>query len=313
MTESPILTQLQLGHEMAHIAKKIGELRKLVLRGRIIHAEVAILPVPEIDEDGYDTVHSEIEELSPKRLEGLEAVHAYLECLEFNYKKVGLSHKAARRVVGIVHITGSEKLESEIISLIEEINGLKNSFVLELSRTYDTSYLRQQFYTNTYNGVLPKTVTRHIALAPPTVENITFSWLAQGYQLETIDHERALSIAKLRCERKVSNNPDLDLMTLISMDEERLAQHTKSAITWIRPSKLNPRYKCSYPNEEGRVLQEQPRRASVPVLVVKPQPLKRYHSLSDFNGYDRLAKVKGTKRVSRIPIIEEYGMFLHNE
>lgn len=308
-TQSPLLSEQELAVLYSRIKNKIDELRFQLKQGKLIHASVAKMPVAEISDTGYDSVHDEIERISPERLYDYQALNAYLDSLRFQYKKYGLSHKAARRLVGIVHLTGNGDWESQCSELVDQINNLKDQFSNQLSRAFTTSYKRQEFYRNIDTGVIPKTVTRHITMGGPDIENVTFSWLAQGYQLEHIDHKRATSIAKARCEKKVANNTSLDFDSLMRLDEVKLAPYLEEGIVWVRPSKLNPRYKCAYPDGEGKIKQGQPHRASLPILIMKPTPLKRYHEISDFKGKDKLAQVKGTKRVDRVPVIEEYGFY----
>ncbi len=309
--QSSILTEQELALLMSRITNKIERLRFALKQGTLVHASVAKLPIAEVTDEGYDSIHDEVETVCPERLYDYQAFNAYLDSLNYQYKKHGLSHKAARRLVGIVHMTGTEDWEQDCTSLIEEINNLKDTFSRELSKTFSTSYKRQEFYRATNTGVIPKTVTRHISLAGNDIENVTFSWLAQGYQLEQIDHKRATTIAKARCEKKVENNEALSFESLMSNDEVKLAPYVNKGVIWIRPSKLNPRYKCSYPDPDdgGKIKQGLPCRASLPILILKPAPLKRYHELGDYHGKQSLAKVKGTKRVQRVPIIEEYGFY----
>jgi hypothetical protein len=245
-----------------------------------------------------------------KRETGRAALEVYLANLGFLYKSGQYSSIAARRVAGIVHLKGEGAFQTRTRDLVTYINAYKDDFASSISALYPTNYLRQEFYARVKAGVIVKTVTRHIPLANPRLENVTFSWLAKGYQLDRLTHKAAVSIAHSRCKTKVDNNPSLDLAELIAIDERRLSGCEKEGVFWVRPSKINPRYKCSYPDHEGKVKQDSPKRVSLPLLVVSPDPLKRYNHLKDYQGKNLLAKVEGTKRVTRTPVIEEYGFYL---
>ena len=296
-----------------HIESKIEELIDHLHTGQIVHVSTAKLPVAEIDDDGRDTIYDPVLSVEPIREEGRAAFSTYLNNLGFLYKSTQYSSIAARRVAGIVHLKGDSVFQSRARELVSYINSIKDDFSYSLSALYPTNYLRQEFYAQVKAGVIVKTVTRHIPIAKPQLENVTFSWLAKGYQLDRLTHKAALKIAHARCQSKVNNNPNLNLNELIALDEKRLSGCEASGVFWVRPSKINPRYKCSYPNAEGKVKQEAPSRVSLPLLVVTPEPLKRYNELKDYQGVDLLAKVKGTQRVSRVPVIEEYGFYLPYE
>ncbi|MDD9176096.1 DNA replication terminus site-binding protein [Aliivibrio sp. S2TY2] len=290
------------------IEAEVLDVSALIRQGEIVHAEVACLPVAEVTEDGIDTIHHEIETIYPTRLYGNDAIEAYLRNIQYQYKHSDLSPKGARRCVGIIHVRGSADYEEQLKDKIHFINQLKLEIKTYLSACCPTSRHRQKFYQHTRVGVLPKTVTRKLHLAKPDVAYVSFSWLNKGYLQEKINYKRALDILHKANASIAENRTDLDVTDLNSRDEVKLSPFEHKEITWIRPSKLNPRFKCSYYIDEG-TYQDEPIRATSPLLIVQRTPLKRYKKLDDFRGVHTLAKVEGLKRVKRTPIIEYLGMY----
>ncbi|ACH64785.1 DNA replication terminus site-binding protein [Aliivibrio fischeri] len=287
---------------------EIQNLSHLIRQGKLIHAEVAALPIAEITQDGIDTVHHEIETIYPIRLYGKDAVEAYLRNIQYQYKHSDLSPKGARRCVGIIHVSGNSEYEENVKNKVFLINQLKAEIKNYLSRCCSTARQRQKFYQLSQVGVLPKTVTRKLHLANPNVAYVSFSWLNKGYLQEKINHKRALDIVHKANANIAEKNEDISVHELNAKDELKLSSFETRDIIWIRPSKLNPRFKCSYFIND-KTYQDEPIRATSPLLIVQNSPLKRYNHLDDFRGVHTLAKVEGLKRVKRTPIIEFLGFY----
>lgn len=284
------------------IKEGIKELSELVASSSFFYASTARLPVPEIDEEGRDTACDAVNDIELKRNSDHAAIGEYIDAIQLQMKSHEYSNIAGRRTAGIVHLNVSADKALTIEQKIEEINHLKSTLEKDVTAAFTSYYDRAKFYQNHFNGYLMVSVFRHIPYAKAPVKRLAFSWIKSGYKETRIGMEEATRLVDNRVKAKVKANPNLKYDDLLKADMQRLNSADENKLYFMRVTKINPRVEIVYDNDEDTTI-----RASMPVLLLQPAPLKSYAELGDYRGVIR--KTVGKKTTQRTPVIFEYGLF----
>lgn len=284
------------------IQSGIKDLSALVASSSFYYASTAKLPVPEVLEDGHDTAYDQVERIVLERHTDHDAIAQYIDSIQLQMKSIDYSNIAGRRTAGIVHLKVSPERAQAIADKIDEINQLKVSLEEKLTDKLKSYYERSKFYQQHFNGYLMVSVFRQIPCAKQAVKRMAFGWIKCGYKETPIGFVEAERLVKNRVEAKVRANPNLNAQDLLKADLKRLNSADETKLYFMRVTKINPMVEIVYQNEEKTTV-----RASVPILLLQPVPLKSYTELSDYNGV--LRKTVGKKTAKRTPVIFEYGLF----
>ncbi|WP_318515728.1 DNA replication terminus site-binding protein [Photobacterium leiognathi] len=287
------------------LKSKIADLITHLKKGKYIHASAQLFPLAAIDENGADSVFSETEQIKLERFERIEALEHYFDILKPQTKKLGVSSVSARRLSGIIHLSGDQQWLDKSYTLLSDIHVLKKDFKDRLVELTSTRYARQQLLKTFAPELLPLTAYRQFPFIHHStpIEKVYFSWVTQGRTYEELEVEEVEHRINLRNERKIKLGCELPLSQLNEIDIKALGNIKK--FTLVRPSKVYATLQTSDLNNKISM----PMKLSVPLLIFQKTPLQQYSELSDFIYQpDKVKKLN--KRSNLIPVIEEYGLFV---
>ena len=106
------------------ICSDLAALEKLLRKAKLRHATVSRLPIAAHTGE-RDHAFDEVSEIVVEKLYDKEALDAYLAIIKPQYNSAGLSPRAGRRVVGIIHVNSEQP--QAITKLISKINRQKKA------------------------------------------------------------------------------------------------------------------------------------------------------------------------------------------
>lgn len=294
---------------------RIKSVQTLLRRCTVRHANVALLPRATVDEMGNDNVFDEVKAIDLIRKHDDEALEYYCKAIDIQLRHSdvvstdgSLSQIGARRMTGIIHvIPTSEADRQQINKLIGQINGLKIDVKNNLKILFPKRKERsRKFFHLFLPDVFPKSVTTLLPFIDSEVHRVHFSWLANGFSQEKWGRSDTIDWIKRINSKKLSKNPELNYKFIEEADIKRLGN--RQTFARVLPAKINPRFQVTK-KVDGRSKQLAPQRAVLPLLLTQSAPILKYGELSELSSMEALRLCTNKKRVSRIPVIEEYGLY----
>lgn len=282
----------------------IDELIDHLKRGQCIHASAQLFPIAKVNDDGKDEVFKDTENVNLEQHYGQDAMNCYFDMLRPQSKQLGKSSLSARRLSGIIHISGSDDWLCRAYKLLDAVHKLKQDFLNSLTTQTKTRYARQQLLRTFAPELLPLTAYRQFPYVrhDNPIDKVYFSWVTQGQTYEELIKKEVIHRIQLRNRHKVKFGCELSEDRLNEIDIASLGN--KELFTLIRPSKI-------YPTMQTLDLHQtisQPIKLALPILLLQSNPLSDYSALPNFKlNKDKIKKM--AKRTRLIAVIEEYGIF----
>lgn len=301
------MTSKRLPNEIYDELKlKISELSTLIKSSYLLHATVHQFPLAEIDSEGKDQVFADIDTIALTTHHGTSALDLYCDYLKPQSKKDGISSLSARRLAGIIHITGNNNWKSEINAKLTTVHDLKNEFKDAMMSQAATKYERQRLLATFAPELLLLTAYRRFQYfsVDERVSKIYFSWITEGTTYENQPYKEVISRIEKLNKRKIELGCNVSFDSLMEMDKARLS--SSKSYTLIRPTKTHAVMQAKL-FDSGKVLQ--PMKVSLPILLLQPDKLESYDQLEDFDIFTH-KKRKYRRKSELVPVLPEYNLFV---